>query len=336
MWATLESVFGQTALITFIAVVGILGFLAVNALFLILLERKVAAAIQMRLGPMEAGPHGAFQTIADMVKLLGKEIITPRNVDKWVYILAPVLVFTPVIALISTLPFVDEDVFQIHERVNLPLLLIFAFSGITMLAVFMGAWASNNKYGLLGGMRAVAQNIAYEIPLLISALTAVMLTTAMGESDPLRFDSIVRAQDSVWFVFLQPIAFLIYFVSAVAETNRAPFDIPEAESELVAGFHTEYPGMRFAMFFFAEYSNMFLVCGVTVALFLGGSAGPFGLLDGPWWFFAKAYFLIYCVMWFRWTFPRLRFDQLMNLAWKILIPISLINLLLTALVIKVL
>jgi NADH-quinone oxidoreductase subunit H len=190
----------------------------------------------------------------------------------------------------------------------------------------MGGWASNNKYALLGAIRAVAQNVAYEIPLLLALMSVVIMTNSLS------FQEIVAAQKGAWFCFLQPVACLIYLVAATAETNRAPFDIPEAESELVAGFHTEYSGMRFALFFLGEYTNMVIVAGVAASLFFGGWRGPF--MDGPWWFFLKVYLIIFVMMWARWTFPRLRFDQLMSFNWKVMTPIALVNLGVTALVIK--
>jgi len=201
-----------------------------------------------------------------------------------------------------------------------------AISGVNILGIFFAGWGSNNKYALLGAVRSVAQNISYEIPLILSIIPIVMMTGSLS------LYGIAAAQTIVPFVLLQPIAAIIFIISATAETNRAPFDIPEAESELVAGFHTEYSGMRFGLFFFAEYSNMIIVCGLATVLFLGGWKGPY--LPGPVWFFIKVYALIVLMMWFRWTFPRLRFDQLMKFAWMVLVPIALINLLITTLVLK--
>jgi NADH-quinone oxidoreductase subunit H len=200
-----------------------------------------------------------------------------------------------------------------------------------VLAILAGGWAANNKYALLGAIRSVAQNVAYEIPLLLAVMSIVLMVHSM------RFADIVRAQERVWFIFLQPVAGLIYLICATAETNRAPFDIPEAESELVAGFHTEYSGMRFGLFFLAEYTNMFIVSAVATSLFFGGWHGPFGFslgLPGVVWFLIKTYILIFVIMWVRWTFPRLRFDQLMNFSWKVMIPLALVNLVITAAVLK--
>jgi NADH-quinone oxidoreductase subunit H len=185
----------------------------------------------------------------------------------------------------------------------------------------MAGWGSNNKYSLIGSIRSIAQSVAYEIPLLLSLLAVIMMTNSLSLKD------VVVAQKGIWFIFLQPVAFIIYFIAAVAETNRTPFDLPEAESELVAGYHTEYSGMMFALFFLAEYTNMFIVSAITVTFFLGGYQGPF--LPGIVWFLLKSYFLVFVMMWFRWTFPWVRFDQLLNISWKALIPLSFINLLVT-------
>ncbi len=300
-----------------------LGFVQVNALFLVWLERKVAAHIQLRIGPDEVGPFGLLQTLVDGVKLFVKELITPKPASKLLFIISPILVFAPVLVPFVVLPFG-----QWLQVSDLPegMLLIFAFASMTVFAILLGGWSSNNKYALLGAIRSVAQNVAYEIPLLLAAMSVVLMARSMS------FQDIVMGQEGVWYVFYQPVAALIYFIGALAETNRAPFDIPEAESELVAGFHTEYSGMRFALFFLAEYTNMFIVASVATALFFGGWRGPFA--DGPWWFLLKVYLLIFVVMWVRWTFPRLRFDQLMVFAWKYMIPVALANLLVTALVIK--
>jgi NADH-quinone oxidoreductase subunit H len=309
--------FGATVLL---GVALIMGYLTFNVLFLIWLERKVSAHIQRRYGPMEVGPHGTLQTVADMVKLLGKQMLTPVATDKIVYLLAPVLVFVPTLCLASLIPLSGAEAFA-----DLPygLVLLVALSGISVLAIFMAGWASNNKYAVLGGMRSVSQVIAYEIPILLAALSVVMI------SQSLNLQEIVAAQArGVPFVLLQPVAALLFFIGITAETNRAPFDIPEAESELVGGFHTEYSGMRFAMFFFAEYTNMLVLAALGATLFLGGWLGPW--LPGPVWLLLKAYAIVFVMIWMRWTFPRLRFDQLMSFAWKLLIPVALVNFVITA------
>ncbi|MCG8420183.1 MAG: NADH-quinone oxidoreductase subunit NuoH [Proteobacteria bacterium] len=339
-----DYVSGNLWLFFAIATAAIMGYLTLNALFLIWLERKISAHIQRRLGPMEVGWHGVLQTVADMLKLLSKQLVTPRAIDKPLYHLAPVVVFAPVIASVAMFPFAEDLVIL---DIELSLAYVFVFGGIGIIGIFMAGWGSNNKYALLGAMRSVAQNISYEIPLILSALSVVLLVSGLepviiNDNDQLRPASgislidiaIVQDAKGWWFVLVQPVAALIYFIAAVAETNRAPFDIPEAESELVAGFHTEYSGMRFAMFFFAEYTNMIIVSMVATVLFFGGWSGP--LLPGPVWFFGKTYLLIGGMMWFRWTFPRLRFDQLMSFCWTVLIPLSIVNLLVTALVLELL
>lgn len=306
-----------------VSLLGVIALVSVNALFLIWMERKVAAHIQLRPGPMEVGFHGALQTIADALKLIGKELITPEDVDKPVYNLAPIVVFLPVLVLFLVLPFSENIIIR---DLNVGILLIFAFSSLTVLAILMAGWSSNNKYSVFGAIRSVAQGIAYEIPLLITAMSIILMVGSFKLSD------IVAAQTDYWYVLIQPVAFVLYVICATAETNRAPFDIPEAESELVAGFHTEYSGMRFGLFFLAEYTNMFIVSAVATVLFLGGWRGP--LLPGIVWFLLKVYAMIFLIMWFRWTFPRLRFDQLISFAWKVLIPVAFANLLITALAMK--
>jgi NADH-quinone oxidoreductase subunit H len=311
-----------------IGLIIVLAFSQLNALFLVWLERKVAGHIQLRLGPKEVGPFGLLQTIVDGIKLVGKELITPGTADRKLFVIAPVLVFMPVLVAFLVLPFGPH---LILRDMNVGVLLIFAFSAFTVLAILAGGWAANNKYALLGAIRSVAQNVAYEIPLLLAAMSVVLMVQS------LRFSDIVQAQGKIWFIFLQPVAGLIYLICAMAETNRAPFDIPEAESELVAGFHTEYSGMRFGLFFLAEYTNMFIVSAVATSLFFGGWQGPFGFtlgIPGVVWFLIKTYILIFVVMWVRWTFPRLRFDQLMNFSWKVMIPLALVNLVVTAAVLK--
>ena len=305
-----------------------LSFSQLNALFLVWLERKVAGHIQLRPGPKEVGPFGLLQTIVDGIKLVGKELITPKAADWKLFIIAPVMIFMPVLVGFLVLPFAPN---LIIRDMNLGVLLIFAFSTFSVLAILAGGWSSNNKYALLGAVRSVAQNVAYEIPLLLSVMSIVLMVNS------LQFSQIVEAQGRIWFIFLQPVAGLIFLIAATAETNRAPFDIPEAESELVAGFHTEYSGMRFGLFFLAEYTNMFIVSAVATSLFFGGWQGPFGFdlhVPGIVWFLLKTYTLIFVIMWVRWTFPRLRFDQLMNFSWKVMIPLSLANLVVTAVVLK--
>jgi NADH-quinone oxidoreductase subunit H len=261
--------------------------------------------------------------VADAVKLMGKELITPEEVDKPIFWLAPIVIFLPVLLSFLVIPFSET---WIIKDLNVGIILILGFSTLAVLAILMAGWSSNNKYSVFGAIRSVAQNVAYEIPLLITVMSIILMVGSFKLSD------IVAAQSRYWFVAVQPLAFILYIICATAETNRAPFDLPEAESELVAGFHTEYTGMRFALFFLAEYTNMFIVSAIATVLFLGGWRGPF--LPGVIWFLLKVYAVIFVLMWFRWTFPRVRFDQLVTFAWKILIPLAFVNLLITALVLK--
>jgi len=314
----LTNIIGREAFLMIAGVLGVLGFVVLNSLVLTWAERKVAGHMQRRIGPKEVGPYGLFQPLADALKLLGKEILTPGQVEKPLYFLAPVIVFIPVLVAFVVIPF--NAVLQVRD-INVGILVVLAFSSLSVLSILFAGWGSNNKYALIGAIRSIAQNIAYEIPLLLSLLPVIMMTNSLSLKD------IVEAQKNLWFVCYQPLAFIIYFIASVAETNRTPFDLPEAESELVAGYHTEYSGMRFALFFLAEYSNIFIVSAIATTFFLGGYQGPF--LPGILWFLIKSYALVFVIIWFRWTFPRVRFDQLLNFSWKVLIPLTFINLLIT-------
>jgi NADH-quinone oxidoreductase subunit H len=339
---TLVEIFGNPLIALGVGIAAVMTVLSLNVLFCIWFERKVSAWIQRRLGPMEVGPHGTMQTMADMIKLLGKQLITPAGIDKPLYHLAPLVVFAPVVAATSLLPFSQGVALS---NLNIGLVLIFMFGGFAVVGIFMAGWGSNNKYALLGAMRSVAQNISYEVPLILSALSIVLMVGAHNGGvleidgqkiglNGLNLSHITLAQASgIWYIVFQPVAALIFFTAVLAETNRAPFDLPEAESELIAGFHTEYSGMRFGLFFFGEFSNMFIGAMLATVLFLGGWDGP--VLPGFVWFFLKTYFLIFVMMWVRWTYPRLRFDQLMTFCWGILTPLAIVNLLVTALVLKV-
>jgi len=310
------------------AVIIIISFIFLNAVMMGYLERKIAGHVQRRLGPMEVGFHGILQLVVDGVKLVGKELLVPVNVDRTLFRLGPILSFTPVILPLLVIPFSEK--LQARD-LNLGLLFIVSMTSINVMAILVAGWGSNNKYSMFGAMRAVAQSIAYEIPILLSMLAVILMANTFSLKE------IVEAQQKIWFILLQPLAFIIYIISGVAETNRAPFDLPEAESELTAGFHTEYSGMGFSLFFLGEYTNMFTVASVATVLFLGGWHGPtlpYGEYLGIVWFFLKVYFLLFFMIMIRWTYPRVRFDQLLNFAWKYLVPFSLANILITAVVIK--
>ncbi|KUO52382.1 MAG: NADH:ubiquinone oxidoreductase subunit H [Desulfitibacter sp. BRH_c19] len=307
-----------------IQAISILTFLLLNVLYLVYLERKLSAYIQQRLGPNRVGPRGFFQTTLDVIKLLGKEDIVPDCADKWLFRLAPVAIFIPTMMIFAVVPFGEN---MIAVDLNIGIFYFIAIASTSVMAFVMAGWGSNNKYSLLGGMRTVAQMISYEIPLVFSLLGVVMITGS------LRMSEIVVAQQNAWFIVLQPLAFLIFFIAALAELNRAPFDLPEGEQEIVAGPYTEFSGMRFALFFLAEYANMVAMSVVIVTVFLGGWQGP--LLPSWLWVFIKMYLVITVIMWLRWTFPRIRVDHLMNFNWKVLLPLSIINIVITGVVIKV-
>jgi len=304
--------------------VGVLAFIFLNALYLIYLERKISAYMQQRIGPNRFGPHGLLQSVADAVKLLGKEDITPRGVDKWVYVVAPVLIFIPATMLYAVIPFGRG---MIAADLNIGVFYFLAVGSTTTIAILMAGWAANNKYALLGAMRAVAQMVSYEIPLTFSILGVIMLAGSLQTSQ------IVAAQGKVWYIILQPLAFIIFFIAATAEVNRAPFDLVEGEQEIIAGPYIEYSGMRFAMFYLSEYANLVSISALAVTLFLGGWQGPW--LPSWLWFLIKVYIMIFIFMWVRWTFPRIRIDHLMSFNWKVLLPLSLANILVTGVGIKI-
>lgn len=309
-----------------VTLVAIMAFVGLSGLVLVYVERKVAGFIQRRPGPYEVGPHGILQAFADAGKLISKQLVSPLGADPILFWLAPILSLAPVVVCFLPIPF---SPLLTGMNLNLGLVLILAFSGLNTVALCLAGWGSNNKYSLLGAARAVSQSVAYEIPLLLAVLSIAFQTGSLNLS------TITELQARgiwCWNVLYQPLAFILFFISAVAETNRTPFDLPEAESELTAGFHTEYSGMGFGLFFLAEYSYMVVVSAVGTVLFLGGWSGPF--LPGPWWFLGKVSALILIMMWFRWTFPRVRFDQLLNVCWKWMIPLGLLNLFLTVLVKK--
>jgi NADH-quinone oxidoreductase subunit H len=316
-----------------IAVLALIAFAAGNAAYLVWLERKVAAHIQCRIGPKEVGPFGLIQPLVDGIKLMSKQLLVPDGVDPYLFKVAPLLVLVPAVMSFVTIPFSEN---LVARNIDIGLLMIFAFASVNVLGLLLGGWGSGNKYAVISAARAVSQNVAYEIPMLITVITMIMVTHTMN------LNEIVMQQPHIWdwYVFrlsaspLMPVAFLIFFICSLAETNRAPFDLGEAESELIAGFHTEYSGMGFGVFFMGEYANIVIGCSLATILFLGGWQCPLGLYPGWWWFLAKVYLLIFCVMWIRWTYPRTTLWGLLNLSWKYLIPIALFNLLLTGAMIK--
>lgn len=301
-----------------------------------LLERKVVSKMQFRIGPNRAGPFGLLLPLADGIKLIFKEELTPAMADKWVFRVAPIM--SMVVALITfavipvgpTINLFGREIPLRLADVNIGLMYILAVSSLGVYGIVLGGWSSNNKYALLGGLRSSAQLISYELALGLSLMGVVMLTGSLSLVD------IVTAQAGNfwnWNVFLQPLGFLLYFICGLAETNRAPFDLPEAEQELTAGYHTEYSGMKFALFFMAEYINMVNVSAIASTMFLGGWRAPFGFIPewtGPIWFFIKVFIFLCIYIWIRATVPRLRFDQLMNFGWKVLLPLSIANVLVTA------
>jgi NADH-quinone oxidoreductase subunit H len=328
-----------------VARVGLIGFTFVmllsSAAGLVYMERKVAAWVQQRYGPYLVGPYGLLQPLADIVKLLMKEELRPKAADALLFALAPMLSATAAFAAFAVVPFGAETTFfgllpepvglEVTD-VNVALLVIFAITSMGVYGIVLAGWSSNSKYSLLGGLRSAAQMISYELSYALALAAVILLAGSLSLRE------VVDAQAGTWFgfiprwfVFLQPIGFLVYMTAGVAETNRAPFDFPEAEQELVAGYHTEYSSMSFAMFFLAEYVNMVTVSAVATNLFLGGWHGPFLPEWLGWvWFLVKVFALLFFYIWMRWTLPRYRYDQLMEFGWKWLLPVAVVNLLVTA------
>ena len=328
-------------IIVFAEIAVLLVFALLTIMFLTWMERKVVAMVQARYGPMVTGPRGLFQPVMDGVKLIGKEDIIPAKADRWVFTLAPFLVFIPALLIFIPLPFGES---LIISDLKVGLLYIIAISAASPIAILLAGWASNNKYSLMGAMRAVAQDISYTIPLALSAIAIVLFTGSLSTVE------IVTAQNGTWFgfipkwfIFLQPLGFILFLIASIAEMGRIPFDFQESEQELVAGFFTEYSGMKFAMFFLAEYAHLFSVSAIVVTLFLGGWSFPYlSLLPAAvvplvslGVFLVKTYAVIFFAMWLRDTVPRVRIDQLLNLGWKIMIPLALLNLLVTGFLLTV-
>jgi NADH-quinone oxidoreductase subunit H len=331
----------ETFVIPLLKIAILLNAVLVAVTYMVLLERKVIAWVQVRLGPMRVGPYGVLQPIADAVKLMIKEDITPRRADKWVFTAAPILALVPALVVFAVIPFGPEvtifgyPVTLYIADINVGLLYVVSVASIGVYGLILAGYASNSKYPLLASLRASAQLISYEVAVTMTLVSMIVM------SGTLSMVGIVRAQEDahLWFGFVQPVALVIFFIGGLAETNRAPFDLPEAEQELTGGFHTEYSGMRFALFFLAEYANMIVVSSVAVTLFFGGWLRPFpnvaalGFLDWipAWiWFVGKTFVFLYIFLWIRATLPRYRYDQLMRLGWKVLIPLAIANVIVTA------
>ena len=338
-------------LITYLAIplaktIVILGVLLFIVAYLTLAERKIMAYMQARIGPNRVGPRGLFQPIADVFKLFVKEDLTPTQAERFVFVLAPILIFVPSFLVWAVIPFGDAFTIRgvaiepVIADINIGILFLMAVASISIYGLILGGWSSNNKLSLMGGLRSAAQLVSYEVPMAFAVVSVLLMAGTLS------MVGIVEAQRNMglWFVVPGLLGFGIYFICGVAETNRNPFDLPEAESELVGGFHTEYSGMKFALFFLAEYMNMLVVSSVAVILFFGGWMPPFpNLLSGLWqmapfswippflWYLGKVLAFIFVYMWFRATFPRYRFDQLMAVGWKWLLPLSLANVVLVSL-----
>lgn len=298
--------------------------------YLTWMERKVLGHMQLRHGPLNAGWFGLLQPIADGVKVLFKEDIYVESANKFLYFIAPVIAVVCTFATFAVIPFGEtitlfgRTVDLVVANINIGLLYVFAISSLNVYGIVLAGWSSNNKYSLLGGMRSSAQMISYELTMGLSIIGVLMISGSLSMVD------IVRAQKDIWFIVLQPLGFILFLISGFAEANRSPFDLPEAESELVAGFHVEYSSLKFAFFYLSEYAHMIVMAGLVTTLFLGGWYGPFlSNIFGPFWFFIKMVVILFLFIWVRATFPRFRYDQLMKFGWKVLLPLALVNVLLT-------
>jgi NADH-quinone oxidoreductase subunit H len=303
--------------------------------YMVLIERRLLAHIQSRIGPNRVGPQGLLQPVADALKLMTKETVVPEAASRKLFLFAPVFGLVPALVTFAVIPFGDSITLFGREikmhitDINVAVLYILAWSSIGVYGIFLGGWASNNKYALIGGLRSSAQMISYELTLGLVVVAVILLSGSFSLVET------VNAQKNMWFIVYQPLGFALFFIASMAEINRIPFDLPEAETELVAGFHTEYGGMRFAMFFLGEYANLMTVTAMAVLLFLGGWLVPWPspAWMAPLWLAAKMMVLIFFMMWTRGTLPRFRFDQLMLFGWKVLLPLALVNIVATALVV---
>ncbi len=313
----------QTTLLILVKILAILLPLILAVAYLTFAERKIIGYIQARIGPNRVGPRGWLQPIADAFKLMLKEIIVPTNANKFLFIMAPVLVFTPALAAWAVIPFTDTLVLA---NIDASLLFVLALTSMGVYGVIIAGWASNSKYAFLGAMRSAAQIVAYEIAMGFALVGVLMAAGSLN----LR-EIVLHQEGGIHQWYLLPLfpLFLVYFIAGVAETNRAPFDVAEGESEIVAGFHVEYSGMAFAVFFLAEYANMILISALVTIMFLGGWLPPFNVAPFTWipglgWFLIKVSLILFCFLWFRATFPRYRYDQIMRLGWKVFIPVTLV------------
>jgi NADH-quinone oxidoreductase subunit H len=318
-WGQIWSVYGAPVAWTVAQIIIIIIPLILCVAYLTLAERKVIAAMQLRKGPNVVGPFGLLQPIADALKLLFKETVLPTRANKVVFIAAPMVTFSLSMVAWAVIPFYDG---WVVSDINVGILYLFAISSLGVYGIIMAGWASNSKYAFLGALRSAAQMVSYEISIGFVIISVLLCVGSLNLSD------IVRAQEKVWFALPLLPMFIIFFISALAETNRAPFDLPEAEAELVAGYNVEYSAMAFALFFLGEYANMILMSGMTSVLFLGGwlppvDIAPFTWIPGPIWFGLKIAVVLFFFLWVRATFPRYRYDQLMRLGWKVFLPISL-------------
>ena len=322
----------ESFLVILIKAVVVVFVLITGFAYTLLWERKLIGRFQARYGPNRAGPVGYMQPLADVVKLIFKEDFVPRGANRFLFQIAPMISVFAAVAAVAVIPFGDPveilgyNVPLVGADLNIGVLYLFALSGLGFYGLILGGWASGNKYSLLGAARTAAQLVSYEVAMGLSVIGVIMMAQSLSLVD------IVHAQqDSVWYIIFQPVGFLIFLTAAVAETNRAPFDLPEAESELVSGYHTEYGGLKFAMFFLAEYVNMIIISALGATLFLGGFAGPF--LPGFLWLIIKIAGLLFLFIWLRATLPRLRYDRLMKFGWKILLPVATLNLVVTAIIV---